>query len=113
MKLKLIPIKTEKAMNNRVMMAGERRWNPNDISNTNPRGARVTIHPSMDNPVNLPFVTFLRLPINSWDDANQYAVTAVTARAMVIHKKTFAMNVLVTGNDCVDLYSCSIILNPL
>jgi hypothetical protein len=70
-KFRLIPISTEKAMNNKVMMAGERRWKPMDMSKTNPRGARVTIHPSMDKPLYLPFVTFIRLPINPGVEANQ------------------------------------------
>jgi hypothetical protein len=51
--------------------------------------------------------------MSSGDDANQYAVSAVTANAIVIHKNTFAMNVLATGKASVDLYSCSMMLNPL
>jgi hypothetical protein len=100
-------------MNSKVIIAGESRWNPSDISRTNPSGAKVTIHPNIDNPVYLPFVTFIRLPTNSRDDANQYAVTAVMPRAKVIHKNTFAIKVLVTGKACDDLYSWSMILNPL
>ena len=47
MKLRLIPIRTENEMKSNVIMAGDSFWYPNDISNTNPSGASMTIHPSI------------------------------------------------------------------
>jgi hypothetical protein len=68
----------------------------------------------MEKPPDLPSgKIFIKLPINAGVDANQYAVTAVTARASVIHKNTFAMKVLVTGRVWVDWYSWLIMLKPL
>lgn len=74
-----------------VKAPADKRLKPNDMSNTKPIGANITIQPNGDKPVSP-----IRRDNKEGVAAKKYAVTAVADHARNIQEKTLATKVLAT-----------------